>query len=295
MTADRELTRTAVLTAPDSTLVPVSMTASSGATPLICVMWGSAQEPQEIEPQAKPGKLTCRQGSSQPFVVKTRGVGAVALRADAGAIAWTERIAWPTYPTTNLVIATVDGPTVKDIRRTTSSTGCPAECFEGRLPGGVSWAGDAALLMSMGCESDDSCDLRRLPLNRFTKGWDAGIAPVRIPQADRTTYAFFDEVGTADDTTALVAERDSYMNEARLPQRGVRIDIATGRVLDVLMTARPGRHLVSITGGARGIVYVTSAGFESEDPRFYVRFPGETRGAPLRGVPADADQLVAVL
>jgi hypothetical protein len=62
----------------------------------------------------------------------------------------------------------------------------------------------------------------------------------------------------------------------------VRVDLATGNVLEVIATPDVGRELISVSGGRSGVIYVTA---RENDQRVYLRLPGEKRGTRITGLP----------
>lgn len=71
----------------------------------------------------------------------------------------------------------------------------------------------------------------------------------------------------------------------------VRIDLHSGRVLEVVAFAAASRNLDGASGGSHGLVYVTEGGPKSEK-RVYVRWPGEAHGQPVVGLPTVFDEVV---
>lgn len=65
----------------------------------------------------------------------------------------------------------------------------------------------------------------------------------------------------------------------------------SGAVESVVSVPLPKRNMHSVSGGDGGVLYQT-VGFDG-DVRTYWRRPGEARGEPLSGVPADATTIVA--
>lgn len=270
---------------------PEDVATASAASGLVCVTWAGAGAERAIacyEPGASSGRV----------VVRTRGPGFLALRADGRRIAWTERIEHPTYPTDNLVVAQLGATGVTALRRVTSDPErCPGECFQGCSPDALSWAGGDALLLTANCESDEGNPLRLLPLAELDKGWSQGASGVAPPEAERP-YTKYDAGGTATSTTGYAVERGhAYgFDDEDLPERAVRLDLRTGAVLEVVATAQRDRYVASVSGSAGLLVYVTAAAFTEQgpsDPRFYARFAGEPHGTRLSGLPAGTVQVEA--
>jgi hypothetical protein len=76
--------------------------------------------------------------------------------------------------------------------------------------------------------------------------------------------------------------------------KAVRVDLHTGRVLEIVAVAAAERTITSVSGGDHGIVYVTEGGNPSSK-RVYVRWPGEKHGTRVVGLPAQFDAAVAQL
>lgn len=68
----------------------------------------------------------------------------------------------------------------------------------------------------------------------------------------------------------------------------MRVDLTTGRVLEVVSMPLPGREVMSVSGGSRGVVYVTG-----KPLRAFLRLPGEAHGTLITGPPGDAISVVA--
>jgi hypothetical protein len=297
---DRVVHRDAVIRAPARGLEARVVSASSGEEPLVCVTWAEPVPETSSSFVEKRPWLTCHQGAAMAtrLSMQPKGPGAVAVSASGRKVAWTERKQWPTYPTLALLVADIRSSGLIHQRRAVSRKECSGECFEGRTVDTLTWAGEDALLLSMGCESDDGCDLRRLPVDaaHLAKGWDDGSSPIAPSRAD-TGYRYYDLAGSATTTSALVVERPGGTgddNEA--PYRAVQIDLPTGQLQRVVATAAKDRVVLSISGGPRGLVYTTARSFENPeaDLRGYVLLPGEARGVMLRGVPAGTRDVVAI-
>jgi hypothetical protein len=62
--------------------------------------------------------------------------------------------------------------------------------------------------------------------------------------------------------------------------------LSDGAVLGVLATPRAGRDVVDVSGRGTALLYTTAVNFR-EQLVVSLRWAGETRGAPLTGLPAD--------
>ncbi len=80
----------------------------------------------------------------------------------------------------------------------------------------------------------------------------------------------------------------------RPPDQAVRIDVTDGRVLQTIATAAKGRDLISVSGTAKAVVYVTGVfdGDKWTDTKAYLRLPRESRGTLISGLPTDFQTVV---
>lgn len=280
------------LAAPHDDARPEHLATSSAGVGEVCVVWArGARVEREV--------VCYPSGAVQGRVLgTTKGPGRIALRADGDAVAWTEQISHQTYPTDNLVVADLAEDRLEDLRRVTSDPErCPAECFQGCSPDALAWAGDEALLLTASCESDDGNPLRLLPLEDLGQGWLGGSSGVEPPHSERP-YTKYDVGGTATAATGYaVARGHGYgFDGLDLPERAVRLDLRTGKVLELVATAQRDRYVASVTGSGALLVYATTASFGEEglvDTRFYARFAGERRGTRLSGLPRRTREVVA--
>ncbi len=179
-------------------------------------------------------------------------------------------------------------------RRLLSRAGQPAtggRAFTGTAVQSLAWADDGSLLVSTLVESDDGPDLLRVDVaSPRTRGWlDDGV-PVEVPDEDYLTY---DSVVSVAGGTALAVERGSYLDEQAPPSRAVRVEVASGRVIDLVATAADGRALRGVSGSAEAVLYTTGRD-DGSDVKHYLRRAGEQRGTPVSGLPADVEQAVLV-
>jgi hypothetical protein len=63
-------------------------------------------------------------------------------------------------------------------------------------------------------------------------------------------------------------------------------------VKHVVSEPAEGRDVVEVSGGSRAVVYVTDSSTAPSDRRVYVRYPGESRGTEITGLP-DNKMIVA--
>lgn len=282
---DRRAEPLVTLTPPEGRSVASSVTMTSAATPAACVAWSA---PGEDFP---PATVVCYEpGSATGTTLDGTGRSTydVALRPDGGALAWVESYGLPALRTDVVWAAFDNGRLGERHRAAPDEDGhCDGQgCFYGRGPGDIAWSGDATLVLSVGAESDDGSNVKVLRLGDAAsrEGWDSG----RAVEPHDAGYDVFQSVVAADATSAYAVERAGDFAEKPPPQRAMRADLATGRVLEVVSTPSPGRDVLSVSGGPRGVVYVTGPSL-----RAYLRLPGEAHGTAVTGLPADATAVVA--
>jgi hypothetical protein len=110
---------------------------------------------------------------------------------------------------------------------------------------------------------------------------------VTLSSADRRRgYYVYDGVRTATSTTAWAIERPTWMDEnAPVAKRAVEIELPSGRVTQVVSEPAEGRDVVEVSGGPRAVVYVTESSTLPRDRRVYVRYPDQSRGTQVSGLP----------
>lgn len=276
------------LEAPLPTAVVADVSVSSGIAPVTCATW--VLDPAAAEKGDYASRMLCYPaGSSRGVVMDAAGVNAVNLsvRPDGKAVAWSNYA-----PEANGTVSTAvfAGQQLAEVRRYLADPSKPAgastdKSFTGAGVGAVAWSGTAALTLSIGMQSDDGSRLVRMPLTADSarRGWLA-LPPVQVPPADRAKgYLTYDRVTSANRLRAFAVERAHGLGEEpQPPDRAVLVDLATGRVLEVVATAGKGRYLASVTGSTT-ILYATSAA--EQDLKVYVRYPGERAGSPVAGLP----------
>jgi hypothetical protein len=159
----------------------------------------------------------------------------------------------------------------------------------------AAWAGPTRLVVH--CTSGDNDDPGELSTFELG-GATASAAPGRQVGDE-------EQLGTPapwDGTTVLAVERqcDARCQEALKTSdvvgrqaRVVRVDLRTGRVVEVVATAAAGRFVDVVTGGPHGVVYGTRPESSYSPLKAYLRWPGEKHGVPITGLPADVERLVA--
>lgn len=280
----RAATRERVLAPPTAGAEALDVALSSTQ---VCATWHVGEGEPFDDPRMS---LVCYpSGSSTGSVVEgTTRPFDLALSEDG------TRLAWAQYDqgenqvlnTARLIDGVLSAPRRFLARADQPETG--ERAFTGTAVQDLAWVEDGVLAVSTGVESDDGPDLLRLDVaSPRTRGWlDDGQA-VPVSTAGYLTY---DSVVSVDGGTALAVERGSYLDEQRPPSRAVRVDLATGRVLEVLATAAEGRDMRGVSGSRDAVVYVTA---ELDEPlKPYLRLAGERRGTPITGLPADAEQVL---
>lgn len=261
----------------------------SGSPAQLCATWYvGAGEPFEQERTA----LVCYpEGSSSgtPVSGPARPVE-VALSADGTSIAWADldRGENQVLSTARIADGVLSGP-----RRHLARAGQPEtgeRAFTGTAVQDLAWIDEDELAISTGAESDDGPALLRFDVDAAGGGgWLDDGRPVEVRTKGYQTY---DSVVSVDGPTALAVERGGYLDEAAPPQRAVRIDLVSGRVLEVLATAAGDRLVTGVSGGAQAVVYLTGSG--PGPVRTYLRLAGESRGTTVTGLPADTEQVLAL-
>lgn len=252
----------------------------------LCATWHVGEGELHDDPRTA---LVCYQtGSSQGRAV----TGAeqpveLALTPDGGRVAWAQF-----SPGENQVVATarLRAGVLSEQRRFLSRADQPEtgeRAFTGTAVQHLAWIDDGELALSTLVESDDGPDLLRFDVAApGDRGWlDEGVR-VPVPDEDYLTY---DSAVPLDRSTALAVERGSYMDDDPPPSRAVRIDLRTGRVLQVLATAAEGRDVIGVSGSLDAVVYLTAGG-RPGSAKTYLRLAGEARGTPVSGLPSDVVQ-----
>jgi len=222
----------------------------------------------------------------------------VAVRADGRAVAWSTAA---DEGNGRIDVAVLDGARVSEVRSFLGDPGRPEgteeRSFTGRNVGALAWLGSTELAVSQGNQSDDDSGLTRFDVSPgAAQGW------ARAPhvRSGRSVDSIFDQVVSPPvDGSVLAVDRpyallgDEQL-AARPGARAVRVDLRTGQVRDVVAFPAAGREVTGVSGGARGVLYVTAKRdrASSDDVRgrqivVSVRYPGEERGQPLSGLPAD--------
>lgn len=279
-----------VLEPPDEGADVLDVTMGSGQDPVVCATWHTG--PTTVF-EDKISELICyaaRETAGRPVAGVYRPVH-VALNATGDRVAWAELDEGGNQAIGAGVLR--DGE-LSGLRRFVARPGQPEEgeqAFTGTAVQDLAWLDDDHVLLSTVVESDDGPALLRFDVTvPGARGWlDEGE---RVVSRD-AGYVTFESVVTTDGTTALAVQRGSFVaDDSPPPSRAVRVDLATGRVLQVVATAAAGRNVVGVSGGEPAVVYTTAAGFD-QPVRAYVRRAGEAKGTPITGLPADARDVLA--
>ena len=228
----------------------------------------------------------------------------VAVRADGRAVAWST---FADETNGRIDVASLDGVQVGEVRSyladPTRPEGSGEASFTGRNVGALAWLGDDELAVSQANQSDDDSGLTRFDVTPgATKGW------ARAPHVESSPdqASIYDVVVSPPvDGAVLAVDRPYWLLEedelAKLPApRAVRVDLRTGQVRDVVALPAGGREVTNVSGGARGVLYLTQKrdvrwDDDARDRQIVVslRYPDQERGQPLTGLPSDV--LAAVL
>ena len=255
----------------------VDVSVSAGARPTVCAVWERGDE----------STLTCHAGGSGPgrFVTTAPAdrMSAIAVSHGGGSVAW--------------LVRNVPGdPDLYHVRpaggRAGAATHIPAFGASGRPDGdeaalqvnGLAWSGEDTLVVSHAYDADVNGSLAVVPVGGAPRGWAGGP---NVPSAADSI------LGRAISSSAgidLLAVQQGPGAAGDAPPRAVRLDIRSGKVLAVVAGALPGRSLESVSGGPGGVLYRTDG---DSGPRTFWRWPGDDKGRPLEGLPADSATVVA--
>ena len=284
--ATRAATRDRVLVAPaaGAEALDVALTQSQ-----VCATWHVGQGDLFDDPTTS---LVCYPAGSSEGRVIAGTTQPIEVALDDAA----SRIAWAQYTEgENQVVNTAlltDG-VLGETRRFLASPDQPEtgqQAFTGAAVQDLAWIDEDELAISIVVESDDGPNLLRFDIDESGKrGWLDDADAIEVQTEGYLTY---ESVVAVDGATALAVERGSYLDDEQQPARAVRIDLATGRVLEVLATAGPERNVYDVSGSRDAVVYAT--GVNPDDLKAYLRLAGEPRGTPITGLPADVLQVVTL-
>jgi hypothetical protein len=264
--------------------VVAAVSLSQNAAPTVCAVWRSA--PSATADTSS--ELICYPPSVDRGRQIAGDVLSVGVRADGRAVAWVE------YNTDSaLVIADVDPDSgeAKERSRMHYAPGAPP----GGMPEGIAdvdWLGPRRLAVNDVGDSDEGKGLCLVDLDKPRPKSQVGFSPCVTPgpAEQRAGYVYFEQAVPVSGSEAVVVERARNCcgdDDAKRPgARAVRIRFSDGAVLGVLATPRAGRDVVDVSGRASALLYTTAVNFR-EQLVVSLRWAGETRGAPLTGLPAD--------
>lgn len=282
----RAATRLLVMTPPAPGAVARDVSLSAGQRPAVCVVYllpsAAPAEPRTSLHCYAPGSRTGR------AVVGAEDPVAVAVDRGGRRIAWGE-MRGP-QGAQDLVHGTLrQGVVVRQGSVPEDPSRGPEE-FTGYGIAALAWVDAGRVAVSVGVESDDGPDVKVVDLTT-RKGWRAGWSVTPTEADRRAGYDTYDGIVGAAGRWALAVERATWMDEKRVPSRAVRVDLRDGSVEQVVAVPGERRDVVAVSGGAHAL-YVTDAR-DGSDRVVSLRWPGEAKGAPLTGLPADVVIAVA--
>lgn len=275
------------------------VTLASGPNPRVCGIFLG----QEGNDSPGPSSIACYQGTTLPTVIRRSENGdpatkdidsftALSIRPDGRALVWLDSAY---QQQTDLFVAELDSGAVSNARRIVTSPETPggrgsASQVDAEATS-VAWAGSKILMFVL--DRGDAVGLRVQPVDEHAEheGW---LSSGRLVSPSDPGFAYFDRVTSADASSALAVEGGPSWRESRLT-RAVRLDLATGRVIDVIASPAIGRGMLNVSGGDFGIVYTTGISLATgvTDERFYLKFPGDAHGQPILDLPSGTRRVVA--
>jgi hypothetical protein len=158
----------------------------------------------------------------------------------------------------------------------------------------VAWVGEPNIVVECAAVDEDPENTVVQNLDAVISGQALGTGKPLHPTGPLAKgYDWFSAVTPLDATTGVgkmffnipCHEGEPCPSHAPWPRtKVVRLDLRTGRVLEVVAVAADDRELGDVSGGGRGIVYETEG--NSNDKRVYVRWPGEKHGTRVSGLPS---------
>lgn len=288
----RTVRRVRNLRPPYSPTRPVDVSLTSAADPTVCALWDAAARGEHADttlvcyaPGDQKGDVV---GEAEP------GPFAVARDEDGTRLAWDDGIG---EGNGTVSVGRLDGTQVVDLSWWPADQDRPPgyASFTGWTVAELAFAGmTPTVVVSGGAQSDDGSGLLLLDTSKPSAEWLGQTLPVPV-RFKREGLRVYAEARSADSDSALaILDQNEFwpLDDQAVGSRAVRVDLRTGAVLDIISTPLPGRNVVGVSGGPRGVAYVTRT-HVGRDPRFYLRYPGEERGAPLEGLPADTVDVVA--
>jgi hypothetical protein len=280
------------LQGPSGTVV-AGVSLSGGTSPTVCAVWLQAGDPDEGALQLE---LRCyAPGDTVGTAVVTQELPGrrVGVRADGGAVAWTE-----SSGNQALVVAGLQGDVATERSR---ELYVPQQPPEGGLPVGLDdldWLGERTLAVTDVGDSDEGKGLCVVDLDDPRAGERSGFGRCLSPGAEeqQAGFAHFAEAAgvAAGEAVTVMRPRNCCGEDAQSPgARAVRIRLTDGAVLEVVAIPREGRDVVDISGGPRAVAYATAETESGQNRSFSLRWSDEQRGGPISGLPSDATLVVA--
>jgi hypothetical protein len=255
---------------------------STGPSPTVCAIWRPAAAGSKAT-----SELRCYAPGATMGRVVRRDVndGELGLRADGQALAWTEGGQY-------LVIADLADGVATVRSRMLYADQAPEYNYPESLDE-LDWIGPRTLVGTAGGDSDESIGLCVIDLDHPRSPEHTGFGRCLHPtgaEGDKG-YAHFEQAALVSPGEVVVVERGPgccVENPGVPAARAVRLRLSDGAVVAVIATPRAGRDVVDVSGGERGVLYITGVeGEELTDVAVSLRWAGEAHGAPLTGLPAD--------
>lgn len=262
-----------------------SVSVSGGDAPVVCAVWA-----------ASPSSIACYDAGDGARHDVALGTSLAPVRVAVSYDA--SRVAWATDPAKDspeaegdVYWAALPGGTPTRFGSRPSASPLQSGFCCGTSIDALAWQGDDALVVMHGHESDDGSHLAVVPLaEAAVAGWTAGRA-VDPPRSDRLKgFDAYDGVVSGAAGTRLLGYERTVGTTDTSVTRAVAFDTSTGEVVEVVAVPLPGRDVTQVSGGAKGVLYVTSG---TDGDRVYWRAPGQAHGTPLTGLPVGFKAAVA--
>jgi hypothetical protein len=307
--ADRRAVQVATVGPPPGRFFSAyGMTLSAGSSPVLCVVW-SGDEP-EGDGSGQESARCYAWGDRDGFALPVEGaVSDVALRDDGRAVAWTTSVNQGDEHTSHYDLVLADLDVGRTESRVTHQRTFVTQSEE--LPAGATalgcadtvglgtWAGADRLLLQAWGENDFPGELFTHTATAPAAGSTPECRVIREPgHRVADGYNFFRSVAGGDASSFLAIEGqycEITCSDHRQPAapRAVRVDLRSGRVLDVVASPAAGRSIQLVSGGRDGVLYASVSQRSFNGMRVYLRWPGEKHGTLITGLPADLERVVA--
>jgi hypothetical protein len=249
------------------------VTLSGGAAPRVCATWGGERSTT----------LRCYdRGSTRWQDVPTGDgelSGAVGLSVSGRALAWA--VDDPRDASKILAVQRTPGGAVSRIPAYPEPD--PEEAALG--VGDIAWSGDDTVLVQHGWDSDVNGSIAQVDLDAPPRGWTNAPGVARSQE-----WAVITGAPSSTQGGTVLATLEGWTDDGEKWQ-AVELRLGTrGGIASVVSVAAKGRRMRDVSGGPLGVVYRTES---DTDVRTYWRAPGQSRGARVTGLPADAVAVVA--